>query len=162
MVTTNANGIATVSVVFATAGPFTATASFFNPGGFFADPTGALPPIADTASAQVTVAQVPQATITVTTSGLAYSRVSQTYVGTVTLKNTGSSSVSGPFQILFTGLSANATLVNATGTLAGTPYITVSAPPSLAPGQSVVVNVQFANPSNAVIHFTPLVQEGSI
>jgi hypothetical protein len=71
-------------------------------------------------------------------------------------------SVSGPFQILFIGLTANVTLVNATGTNSGTPYITVSAPASLAPGQSVVVNVQFKDPSNATIHFTPQVQEGSI
>jgi hypothetical protein len=104
----------------------------------------------------------PEVKIAVTASGLAYSRISMDYTGTVTLKNTGSGSVSGPFQILFTGLTANVTLVNATGTLAGTPYITVSAPASLAPGQSVVVNVQFKDPSNATIHFTPLVQEGNI
>ena len=104
----------------------------------------------------------PEITIAVNASGLAYSRVSKTYVGAVTLTNTGSASVSGPFQILFTGLTANVTLVNATGTLSGTPYITVSAPASLAPGQSVVVNVQFTDPSNATIHFTPVIQEGSI
>jgi hypothetical protein len=104
----------------------------------------------------------PVVSIAVTASGLAYSRVSQTYVGAVTIKNTGSGSVSGPFQILFTGLTADVTLANATGTLAGTPYITVTSPSSLAAGQSVVVNVQFKNPSNATIHFTPLVQEGSI
>ena len=104
----------------------------------------------------------PVVSIAVTASGVAYSRVTQTYVGAVTLKNTGSGSVSGPFQILFIGLTANVTLVNATGTFSGTPYITVAAPASLAPGQSVVVNVQFKDPSNATIHFTPQVQEGSI
>jgi N-acetylneuraminic acid mutarotase len=104
----------------------------------------------------------PEVMIAVTASGLAYSRVSQTYVGAVTLKNTGSGSVSGPFQILFTGLTPNVTLVNATGTILGNPYITVSAPASLAPGQSVVVNVQFKDPSGATIHFTPQVTEGSI
>jgi hypothetical protein len=104
----------------------------------------------------------PEIPIGVNASGLAYSRISRTYVGAVTLTNTGSASVNGPFQILFTGLPANVTLVNATGTLSGTPYITVSAPASLAPGQSVVVNVQFTDPSNATIHFTPVIQEGSI
>ncbi|MGD0630845.1 MAG: choice-of-anchor D domain-containing protein, partial [Terracidiphilus sp.] len=104
----------------------------------------------------------PEVTIAVAASGLAYSRVSQTYVGAVTLKNTGSGSTEGPFQILFTGLTPNVTLVNATGTILGNPYITVSAPASLAPGQSVVVNVQFKDPSGAAIHFTPQVTEGSI
>jgi hypothetical protein len=104
----------------------------------------------------------PEITLTITASGLAYSRVSQTYVGAVTIKNTGSGSVSGPFQILFTGLTADVTLANATGTFDGTQYITVTSPASLAPGQSVVVNVQFKDPSNATIHFTPQVQEGNI
>jgi hypothetical protein len=99
----------------------------------------------------------PVLTIATTGSGLAYSLVTQTYVGTVTLTNTGSSSVTGPFQILFTGLTANVTLANATGTLSGTSYLTVSAPASLAPGQSAVVNVQFKDPSNATIVFTPVI-----
>src|SRR6185312_2467755 len=67
---TNASGVATASVVFPTSGTITATASFFNPSGFFADATGAFPLIADTATAQVTVAQAPQDTIAVTASGL--------------------------------------------------------------------------------------------
>jgi len=95
--------------------------------------------------------------IAVTASGLAYSRVTQTYVGAITITNTGAANVAGPFQIVFTGLPANVTLVNATGAVSGTPYLTVSAPASLAPGQAVVVNVEFKNPSNATIHFTPVI-----
>ena len=99
--------------------------------------------------------------IATTASGLGYSRVTLTYVGAIVLTNTGTASVAAPFQILFTGLPANVTLVNATGInatgTAGSPYLTVSAPASLAPGQSVVLNLEFKNPANAIIHFTPVI-----
>jgi len=62
-----------------------------------------------------------------TASGLSYSRVTQTFNGTVTITNTGTSLISGPLQILFLGLPANVSLVNATGNLSGTPYITIAA-----------------------------------
>jgi len=64
-------------------------------------------------------------------------------------------------QILFTGITAGATLANATGNLSGTPYLTVPVA-GLAPGQSVTVNVQFKNPSNATINFTPAIYSGTI
>ena len=101
-------------------------------------------------------------TIATTASGLLYSRVTQTYSGTVTIKNTGGSTVAGPFQILFSGLSANVTLANATGTISGIPYLTVPGLSKLSPGQSATVSVQFKDPSNATIHFTPVIQEGSL
>ena len=94
--------------------------------------------------------------------GLAYSRVSKTFNGTVTIKNIGSSTVSGPFEILFTGMPASVTLVNATGNLSGTPYLTVPSVASLAPGQSATVSVQFSNPLNATIKFTPVIYSGGI
>lgn len=100
--------------------------------------------------------------VATTASGLAYSRVSQTFTGTVTLKNISGSPISGPLQILFFGMPANVTLVNATANLSGTPYLTVPATASLAPGQSVTVSVQLKNPSNATINFTPVIYSGSI
>ena len=100
--------------------------------------------------------------IATTASGLVYSRVTQIYSGTVTIKNTGSSAVAGPFQILFTGLPAGVTLTNATGFSSGTPYLTVPGVGSLAPGQSATVTVQFKDPSNITIKFTPVVEEGSL
>jgi hypothetical protein len=95
-----------------------------------------------------------------TASGLAYSRVSQTFNGTVTLRNISGSAISGPLQIVFFGTPANVTLVNATGNLSGTPYLTVPAVASLAPGQSISASVQFKNPSNAVINATPVIYSG--
>ncbi len=95
-------------------------------------------------------------------SGLGYSRVSQTFNGTVTVKNISASAISGPLQIVFFGMPAGVTLVNATGNLSGTPFLTAPAVASLAPGQSVAVSVQFKNPSNAAINITPVIYSGSI
>jgi hypothetical protein len=79
----------------------------------------------------------------------------------LTLTNLSAGAVSGPLQILFTGLPPGVTLVNAAGNPAGTPYLTVPAVASLPPGQSITISVQFKNPSNAPIHFTPAIYSGS-
>jgi hypothetical protein len=100
--------------------------------------------------------------IATTASGLAYSRVSQTFNGTVTITNISGSLISGPLQILFMGMPANVTLTNDTGNLSGTPYLTVPAASGLAPGQSVTVSVRFKNPSNTTINFTPAIYSGNI
>jgi len=105
---------------------------------------------------------VPTNQIATTASDLAYNPVSQTSSGTVTVTNTTGSPISGPLQIVFFGLPANVTLVNATGSLSGTPYLSVPGVLSLGPGQSVTVSVQFANPSNAAITFTAVIYSGSI
>jgi hypothetical protein len=108
--------------------------------------------------------QLPTAVAQIATvaSGLAYSRVSKTFNGTVTITNTSSSSVSGPLQVVFFGLPATVTLVNATNNLSGTPYVTVPAPAGIAPGQSVTFAVQFSNPSNATINLSPAIYSGSM
>lgn len=98
--------------------------------------------------------------VTTTASGLAHSRVTQLFSGTITLTNVSGSAISGPFQVLFVGITGAVTLVNATGYLSGTPYLTV--PTSLAPGQAVTVSVVFSNPTNALINFTPQVFAGSL
>jgi hypothetical protein len=87
-------------------------------------------------------------------SGLAYSRVTQTFNGRVALKNIGETTVAGPLQLLLFKLPGNVTLVNATGNLSGTPYI--------APGQSITVPVQLKNPSNATINIAPAIYSGSL
>jgi hypothetical protein len=53
-------------------------------------------------------------------------------------------------------------VANATGAFNGSSYLTVPSVASLAPGQSAAVTVQFKNPSNAVINFTPVVYSGSL
>jgi len=51
-------------------------------------------------------------------------------------KNISTSAISGPLQIVFFGMTSGVTLMNATGDLSGTPYMTVPNITSLAPGQS--------------------------
>ncbi len=100
--------------------------------------------------------------VATTASGLSYSRVNQTFNGTLTVKNIGSSAISGPLQIVLFGMTVGVALANATANLSGTPYLTIPAVTNLAPGQSATVSVQFKNPSNATINFTPAIYSGSI
>jgi hypothetical protein len=107
---------------------------------------------------------VPSTQIATTASGLAYSRVTQTFNGTVTITNISGSAITTPssFQVAITALPAGVTLANAIGVSNLNPYVTVPAITSLAPGQSVKVPVQFFNPMNAAINFTPEVYAGTL
>ena len=99
--------------------------------------------------------------VSTTASGLAYSRVSQTFNGTVTITNISSGTLTGPFQVVFNSLTAGVTLANAGGSFGGWSYVAIPSVSSLAPGQSAAVAVQFKNPSNSTIHFIPLSYVGS-
>jgi hypothetical protein len=102
---------------------------------------------------------IPAAQVSITAAGLAYSRVSQTFNGTITVKNIGATTIAGPFEILFTALPSGVTLANATGTIGGVPYLTLPGA-SLAPGQSATVSVQLRNPGNVQINLTPVIYSG--
>jgi hypothetical protein len=126
---------------------------------------------ADSATGGVTVTSingvrlppvVPTSQIVTTASGLIYSRVTQTFDGTVTIKNISNEVIYGPFQIFFMGLPYDVTLLSATGNLSGTPYLTVPAAiaVALAPGQSATLNMQFKNASNVGMNFTPVIYSG--
>ncbi len=104
----------------------------------------------------------PAAQVQITTSGLGYNRATLLYTGTVTVKNVGATTLTGPFQLLLTGLTSQVFLYNATGTFAGSPYITVSSPTTLPAGQSMTINVQFQDQSNGKINFTPVVYTGGL
>ncbi len=94
-----------------------------------------------------------------TTAGLVLNRSTQKYGDTLTLTNVSGSTLSGPFQLEFDGLTAGVTLANAGGSHAGAPYITVSA--TLAPGASVAVPLSFTDPAKTAIHYTAAVYSGS-
>jgi hypothetical protein len=98
--------------------------------------------------------------ITTTASGLAYSRATQTFAGTVTITNISNGIIEGPLQIVFNSLPSGVTLTNATGSFGGFSYITVAGLSSLGPSNSASVTVQFKNPSLAKINFVPLVYTG--
>jgi hypothetical protein len=112
--------------------------------------------VADSAAASVTITVVtPALTVQVTSSGLLYSRVTRTFNGTVTVTNIGGSAIPGPLHVGFADLPATVTLANATTVVSGIPFITL--PDGLAPGQSASFTVQFSNPSNVNIHYSPIV-----
>ncbi len=104
---------------------------------------------------------IPASQISTTASGLAYSRVSKTFSGTVTITNITGTSINGPLEAAFTLLPTGVTLVNATGTYNGSPYITVSVS-ALGAGKSVTIPIQFSDPSTVQITFTPVIYSGSL
>jgi len=99
--------------------------------------------------------------VLVKASGLAYSRVTRTFNGTVNITNVSNGTIAGPFQIVLDSLTGGVTLANASGSFGGWSYITVPSAGSLAPGQSATVNVNFQNPSNVAINFLPVPYSGS-
>ena len=101
------------------------------------------------------------AQVSVTASGLVYSRVTQTFNGTATITNVSGGAITGPFQFVLTSLTSGVTLTDGTGTFNGSPYITVPSASALTSGQSVTLNLRFSDPSNAKIDFTPAVYSGS-
>jgi uncharacterized repeat protein (TIGR01451 family) len=105
---------------------------------------------------------VPSTQVSTTASGLLFSRVTRTFNGTVTVTNISGAAVVGPLSILLTALPSGVTPANATGTFNGSPFLAIPGTATLAAGQSVTVNVQFSDPANASITFTPVIYSGSL
>ncbi len=98
--------------------------------------------------------------VVTTASGLAYSRATKTFSGTITVRNNGTAPISGPFQVLLVDLTQGATLTNATGSFSGAPFLTVPVVRSLPAGDSFTVPVRFTNPSMTAIRFSPATYTG--
>jgi uncharacterized protein len=96
----------------------------------------------------------------VTQTGFLRNHVTGVWSATLTVTNTSGTAIAGPIQVVFTNLSANATMTNKTGTFNSSPYVTISAGP-LAPGASVNVSIQFTNPTNGFISYTPVTYSGT-
>ncbi len=94
-------------------------------------------------------------------SGLVLNRSTNTFNGTVTLTNSSSQSIKGPLQLMFNNLPSGVTLANASGSLNGVPYITVSAA-SLAAGASTQVSVRFSNPARVSVSYSTQVYSGQL
>jgi hypothetical protein len=116
---------------------------------------------ANVTSVSVTCA-APLAQLTVSASGLLYSRVTKLFSGTVTIKNAGSSAVAGPFNVVLTGLPVGVALVNPTASFNGSPYITLPSITSLSAGQTATITFSFTDPSMTKITFTPVVYSGAL
>lgn len=105
--------------------------------------------------------------VSVTRGG--FRRVSSTgrYVQQITLKNNGTSAVSGPVSLALDNLSGNATLFNKAGdTSCATPIspyksIGLGADNVLSPGESAAVVLEFTNPSNQSITYGTRVLAGT-
>ena len=77
--------------------------------------------------------------------------------GKLVVTNTGSVAVSGKILLVeLMNLTPGVKLMDATGTTGGSPFIAMPGNGTLAPGESVSVKLQFKNPSNALIAFTPI------
>jgi hypothetical protein len=97
--------------------------------------------------------------VSVTASGLAYSRVQKAFVGTVTVTNLSDSVISGPIEVVMTFLPPSVALNASAGTFGGFPYI--ASPNDLPAGESVTLNVSFANTGSSPINFNPVAYSGS-
>ena len=92
----------------------------------------------------------------VDSSGFVYSRATRLYTGTLNVTNASISAVESPVAVALSGLTSGVTLVNSLGLRNGDPYTTVTNS-GLAAGASLSIPVQFSDPSNAKINFTPVV-----
>ena len=97
--------------------------------------------------------------VQVTSSGFLYSRATRTFNGTITVTTLSSAAIPGPLQIGFGGLPAGVTLADTTTANGGIPFI--SLPGGIGPRQSVSFTVQFSNPSNVSISYSPIVYSGA-
>ena len=96
--------------------------------------------------------------------GFRYNRTTNRYVQLVTLKNIGTSAITGPISLVLDSLSSNAALANQTGVTgatspAGSPYINVTGS-DLAVRGIVAVTLEFTNPTNNGITYTTRVLAG--
>jgi hypothetical protein len=100
VLTTGPGGIVTVSVVFPTAGSFTAQATFLDASGFYADHTGAFPVITEAASTLVTIN--PAATTLSPVIAPVFGLVSNTLTASATLSRADGIPVGSGLPIAFT------------------------------------------------------------
>ena len=123
--------------------------------------------VGDYIGAQIAAALISPATqiegVQVTTSGFVYSRVTRTYVGVITIRNTSGQDIPGPVQVQLVDLPAGVTLLNPAGTFQGSPYLVIPSAAAegtkLASNQTVSLMVQFS--ATAPISFTSNVFSGS-
>lgn len=99
--------------------------------------------------------------VKVTSSGLAYNRIGKRGSETMTVTNTGSSTISGPIQLVLSGLPGTVIPQNNTGTFLTNPYWMVSAG-SIAPGGSAQVTVTYGYPIGTNFTTTPTVYSGTL
>lgn len=125
-------------------------------------------PEVETARAVITLAALSASTIfdvssqvSVTTSGLLYSRATRTFNGTLTVTNISAAPIPGPIDVVLTNLTPGVTLANSDGTFNGHPYRVVPGVTTLGPGQAAPASVSFNNPGSLLTTFTPVTYSGT-
>ncbi len=98
--------------------------------------------------------------MTVTRSGVIYNRTALTATSTVTVRNNSGQTVTGPLNLVVTGLPAGVTVTNATANN-GAGYVFSVATP-LAPGQSVAIPLQFSMNAVQAINYLASIFNGSL
>jgi hypothetical protein len=93
-------------------------------------------------------------------TGLIYSRVTQSYHGTITVTNISTQSYTGPLELTFQNLPSGVSLNAPSGTFQGAPWLNL--PGGLAPGQSVSLTMQFSDPANTPVTFTNNIYAGTL
>jgi hypothetical protein len=101
--------------------------------------------------------------VAIVRGGFHYASATRRWQQSVTITNASAAAIVGPISLVLDNLSVNATLLNASGTTQwlvplGSPY--VNAANGLAPGGSVTLGLQFADPTNAAITYTTRVLAG--
>ncbi|HUA62678.1 MAG TPA: lamin tail domain-containing protein [Verrucomicrobiae bacterium] len=99
--------------------------------------------------------------VSITSTGFSFNRVTKQYTGTLTITNTSGSPLSAPLQLVVSNLTSGDVLANATGAGAQGPYITAVQSGSLAPGAAVQVTLRITGPQSASPTFTALVFSGT-
>ena len=99
--------------------------------------------------------------VSITQSGFGRNRATGIWTATLTLKNTGAKSIAGPVQVGLSNLTTGVLMTNNTGSAFGYPFLTVSSG-ALAPGASLSLPIQFTNPSNLLINYTPVTYSGGL
>jgi hypothetical protein len=127
--------------------------SFFQHGGFFNA-------VADTTTTPA---------MTVTKSGFRINHANGQWGQTVTLTNNNTYAINGPVALVLDSLTSGVTLANAGGHTVllaptGTPYVflPVDNTTQIAPGQSMTVTLEFANPKNSSITYSAQIYAGGV
>ena len=91
-----------------------------------------------------------------------FNRFTGVYSQTITLTNTGATTLSGPIQLVLSGLTAGVTLTKSAGTdPTGNPYVTAGAG-DLAPGKSITIVLTFRKTSPGLyVNYVPKIYSGN-
>ena len=144
---------AQLSDTFSAAGTYSVTAIFSPSSGNLVTSTGTLSGGQTVNSTNVTS----QTSYTLT--GTTYNPGTGNFYQNITITNTGATAILGPIVIDLTNLTAGVTLVSASGSYQGNPYLTAST--TALGGASATIQLVFHKPSLGVIDsFTPIVYSG--